>query len=331
MSPDRRPHRSVQIMSTGATRWAGAHVALLPNPGRRKLSRVRGCDVTESAQPRTGTGPDATAVYALGSSHGESARLQRQADELAGDSAALLDRIGLRPGQSAIDLGCGPRGILNLLADRVSPGGRVVGLDADPAHTAAAAEFAAGRGLSGVEIMTADARHTGLPSGSFDLVHARTLLVNVPDPAELVAEMARLARPGGWVAGMEPDIEQAWCYPPHPAFLRICEIFPVVFSRNGADERIGRRVPELFRQAGLEVAGVEARVQMYPPGNSRRTIRLDLVRSTRAQVLQMGLASEAELDELDAAARAHLDDPRTIAVSGLLFLVWGRKLAGSAV
>ena len=39
----------------------------------------------------------------------------------------------------------------------------------------------------------------------------------------------------------------------------------------------------------------------------------------------MGLASAEELDELDAAARAHLDDPATVAVHGLLFLTWGRK------
>jgi ubiquinone/menaquinone biosynthesis C-methylase UbiE len=94
----------------------------------------------------------------------------------------------LRPGQAAIDLRCGPRGIFDLLAARVSPGGRVVGLDADPAHTARAAEFASKRGLSGVEIVTADARRTGLPAGSFDLVHARTLLINLPDPAEVVTE-----------------------------------------------------------------------------------------------------------------------------------------------
>jgi hypothetical protein len=40
---------------------------------------------------------------------------------------------------------------------------------------------------------------------------------------------------------------------------------------------------------------------MYPLGNSRRTIRLDLVRSMRSPVLEMGVASAAELDELDAA------------------------------
>ncbi len=47
----------------------------------------------------------------------------------------------------------------------------------------------AARGLSGVEIITGDARSTGLPAGSFDLVHARTLLVNLPEPAEAAAEI----------------------------------------------------------------------------------------------------------------------------------------------
>jgi SAM-dependent methyltransferase len=283
--------------------------------------------VTESVRPPAGAEREATAVYPLGRNRAESARLQRQADELAADSAALLDRVGLRPGQSAIDLGCGPRGILDMLAARVSPGGWVVGLDADPAHTAMAAEFAAGRGMGDVEIMTADARRTGLPSGSFDLVHARTLLINVPEPPQVVAEMARLVRPGGWVVSMEPDTEYAMCYPPHPAFTRLCEIFPVVAGRNDADPRIGRRVPELFRQVGLTEVGVEAKVQMYPYGNSRRANRFDLIRSMRPHIVEMGLADEAELDELDAAVRAHLDDPRTIAVSGLLFLAAGRKPA----
>src|SRR5204862_7115996 len=81
---------------------------------------------------------DPNAVYALGSSVGESERLRRQHDELAPESLALLDQVGLRPGDSAIDLGCGPCGVVELLAQRVSPGGRVVGLDANPDHVAMA-------------------------------------------------------------------------------------------------------------------------------------------------------------------------------------------------
>jgi ubiquinone/menaquinone biosynthesis C-methylase UbiE len=48
-----------------------------------------------------------------------------------------------------------------------------------------------------VRIVTADARRTGLPSGTFDLVHARLVMVNVPRPEEVAAEMARLSKPGG--------------------------------------------------------------------------------------------------------------------------------------
>jgi ubiquinone/menaquinone biosynthesis C-methylase UbiE len=269
--------------------------------------------------------PPATAVYALGRDPAESARLQRQSDELRPDSAALLDRTGIRPGQTAIDLGCGPSGIIELLAERVSPSGRVVGLDADPAHVAMARGFARQRGLGNVEIVAADARCTGLPSGSFDLVHARTLLVTVPQPAAVVAEMVRLARPGGWVAGLEADAEYSLCYPAHPAWDRLCEIFRASFTRNGADLVVGRRLTELYREAGLEDIGVEARAGVYRARDSRRSVRAELVRSMRPMILEMGLADERELDELDRTVREHLDDPRTLVMPHLSFLAWGRK------
>jgi ubiquinone/menaquinone biosynthesis C-methylase UbiE len=235
----------------------------------------------------------------------------------------------MRRGDSAIDLGCGPRGVLELLSDRVSPGGRVVGLDADAAHVAVASRFAADRGLNDVEVLCADARHTGLDAGSFDLVHARALLVTVPEPAEVLAEMVRLARPGGWVVGLEPDGEVAICYPPHPAFDRLCELLLVVFSRNGADPHTGRRLGELYRQAGLEDVTVEVTAAAYPAGHSRRTIRADLIRSLRLQIIAMGLADERELDQLDEAARRHFENPDTLVMPFLNFLAWGRK-RGSA-
>jgi ubiquinone/menaquinone biosynthesis C-methylase UbiE len=269
--------------------------------------------------------PSATDVYALGRDPEESARLQRQSEELLPDSAALLDRVGIGPGQEAIDLGCGPRGILDLLARRVSPGGRVVGLDADPGHVAMARQFTAQRGLGGVQILAGDARHTGLPPGSFDLVHARTLLVNVPEPAEVLAEMVRLAKPGGWVASLEPDVECALCYPAHPAYNRMWELFRAAFSRHGADLVIGRRLAELYRHAGLQEIGVEARAGVYRVGDSRRMVGPDLVRSIHPVIVSLGLADQDELDALDRTVRSHLDDPRTLVLPHLSFLAWGRK------
>ena len=273
----------------------------------------------------TAIGQDATHVYALGRDSDESARLRRQSDELRPQSTELLARIGLVPGQSAIDLGCGPSGILDLLSAAVFPGGHVVGLDADPAHTTMARQHASERGLLNVDVVTADARHTGLPQDRFDLVHGRTVLVTIPEPEEVLAEMVRLARPGAWVASQEPDIENAFCYPPLPAWDRLVEIFRAGFSRSGADPLIGRRLPELYRQAGLEEIEVVVHAPVYPAEHSRRTILPDLVRSLRPMILELGLSDEPELSELDQAVRAHLADPRTLTLAHLLVVTWGRK------
>jgi len=149
-------------------------------------------DLTLPGGPRR-PGPDPAEVYALGADAGEQARLIRQSGELRPEAEALLARFGLGPGDAALDLGCGPRGILDLLAAAVSPGGRVVGLDADPGHVAAAAARYARSGPAAVQVIRGDARRTGLPAGSFDLVHARTLLVTIPGPDEVLGEMVRLA------------------------------------------------------------------------------------------------------------------------------------------
>ena len=274
---------------------------------------------------KTANGIEANAVYSLGSNAPESRRLQRQADELLASSTALLDRTPLGEGDTAIDLGCGPRGILELLSDRVGPSGQVVGVDADPNHVAMALDMVATAKLGNVEIVRADARDTGLPSSSFDVVHARTVLITVPEPAEVVREMVRLCRPGGWVLSLEPEPETSICYPAHPAYQRLVDMFAPVFTRNGADWRIAPRLAELYRAAGLQDVQVEAVADVYPHGHTRRTIRVDLIRSMRPFAVELGLATETELDELFAQALAHLDNPEVVVMPNLSFLVSGRK------
>jgi hypothetical protein len=54
---------------------------------------------------------------------------------------------------------------------------------------------------------------------------------------------------------------------------------------------------------------------------------VDLVRAMHKQILTLGAAGQRELDELDAAARAHLDKPEVVVVPGLTFLAAARKPA----
>jgi len=51
----------------------------------------------------------------------------------------------------------------------------------------------------------------------------------------------------------------------------------------------------------------------------------DLVRSLRPRLMAAGLRTEGELDDLDRAARAHIEAPGTVMLPMLYFTTWGRK------
>jgi SAM-dependent methyltransferase len=264
-------------------------------------------------------------VYTLGSNPAERARLQAQADDLAAHTLTLLDHAHLPLGGRALELGCGPAGSIALLAERVGPAGSVTAIDVDPAHVELARRFVADRRLANVEVLQGDARATGLPSGSFDLVHARLLLVNIPCPQQVVAEMVRLVEPGGWVITDEADGMAGICHPPDPAWDRLHEILHAAYCSDGADLSIGRKLTRMLGDAGLTDIGADGRADVYPAGHARRTLLPDLVRSMRAKVVESGIASEDELDRLDRQMRQRLADPCRLTMPCLYFLAWGRK------
>ena len=268
---------------------------------------------------------DNESVYTLGSNPAERDRLYRQSDDLHAHAMAMLDHAELRPGAAALDLGCGPRGTIELLSQRVGPTGRVTGIEINPLHVELARELVLQQGLSNVEVLQGDARRTGLPSATFDLVHSRLLLVNIPRPHEVVAEMARLTKPGGWVVLEEADAAVHLCHPPHPAWDRLTEIFHAVYSSDGADLFVGRKLASVLRDQGMVDVGTEARADVYPDGHHRRTIHADLVLAMREKIVERGIADADDLETADTQVRAHLADPHTLVLPHLYFLAWGRK------
>lgn len=283
---------------------------------------------TLQPSPGSGTGSESEqgsgVVYTLGSNVAERARLRRQSGDLRAHAEKLCDLAHIGPGQRVLDLGCGPSGILDVLSERVGPTGEVVGLDANPKHVALAQEFAAAEGLGNVTVMEGDARGTGLAENSFDVVHARLVLVNIPDPVWVVAEMARLVKPGGYVLSQEADALLV-CEPPHPAVKRLHDVLLRCYAAVGADIHIGRRVPSMYRALGLVDAGVDAVVDIQPAGHPRRPILLDLLRSMKDTAVGSGFIGSGEYDALDRVARAHLNDPAVVVAPTLYFLCAGRK------
>jgi ubiquinone/menaquinone biosynthesis C-methylase UbiE len=127
----------------------------------------------------------------MGLSRPDRQRLLAQAERLSPLANRLLDQVGLAPGDRAIDIACGPLGILHLLCQRVGDAGQVMGLDADPVMIECARQAAIERRLN-IELALGDASSTGLPRSSFDLVHARLVLGNILAREEVVKEMVAL-------------------------------------------------------------------------------------------------------------------------------------------
>jgi len=263
--------------------------------------------------------------YFLGQSSAEQRRLQKQAEELAGESAQLFDRIGIAPGSRVADIGCGPQGCLDLLSIRVGPTGSVVGVEMNDHAVQLAREFLAERRIDNVEVRQGNAADTGLPRESFDMATARLVLVNIPDPEKVVSEMVALVRPGGVVALHEADWLPHVCDPPLPAWDRLMKVLDSYSRNKGMDLYVGRRIARILRHAGLVDVRVNPLIHIYERDHSRRPIFLQFVNNLRDRIVAEGLISEKDLSESIASLERHLGEPETLVVSHLFIQAWGRK------
>lgn len=105
-----------------------------------------------------------------------------------------------------LDVGCGVGHWAQVLASALPPDVRVTGVDRDPSWVDKANARAASRGLSDrFRYQLAEAQALPFPDASFDLVTCQTLLIHVADPGAVIADMVRVARPGGLVLAAEPN------------------------------------------------------------------------------------------------------------------------------
>lgn len=262
--------------------------------------------------------------YFLGYSSVEQRRLQQQAQELAAESAALFDQIGFPLGSRVVEIGCGPQGCLELLSDRVGARGSVVGVEVNEDASAMARHFVSERQLNNVEIRQGDAKATGLPRSTFDLATARLVLVNVPQPEEIVLEMAALVRSAGVVALHEADWGLIVCDPPLDAWDRLTQAFVAYAQANGIDPLVGRRIARLLRTTGLTNVQFTPLIHVYDVNHSRRTIFPQFAKNLRSRLLAEGIITEAAFDEALGSMERHLADANTLVV-WTYFQAWATK------
>lgn len=159
------------------------------------------------------------------------------------DTFARLDRLGVRDGWTALDVGTGAGSVANWLAARVGPNGHVVATDIEPRHAVTAAP--------NVDVLRHDVLTDHFPAGSFDVIHCRAVLVHLDDPDLALRRMAEWLKPGGVLLAQEPWTDGGLL----PADT-VADHVVRALGRTTLDGAFARRLPDALRAAGFE--GVDA-------------------------------------------------------------------------
>jgi len=166
---------------------------------------------------------------------------------------SFLDWLALPSGLRCLDVGCGNGAFTEVLIARCRPAS-VVGVDPSEGQLA----FAKQRpGARPAEFRIADAQALPFTDSGFDAALMALVVVFLSDPAKATAEMARVVRPGGWVATYMWDIVNGGL--PHTPLYRAAKSLGMT-TPGAADPAPSRReaLDQLWRQAGLTGVVTEA-------------------------------------------------------------------------
>lgn len=224
-------------------------------------------------------------------------------------------------GAACLELGAGDGSVALWLADRVGPTGRVVASDVkpmtDPGHPrlgVVAFDLASGEPL-------AEAFGTG-----YHLIHARLTLSHVPGREALLAELARLLTPGGWllIEDWAPYRTDPVISAPDQAAAQLVNAYVRtvgrVFDTAGTDPVWGRRIHAAMLAAGLAGVNTQITGRYWRGGDPESRHTLAVMTQLRAELLAAGMTAD-QLERLSAL----LADPELVVHGHPLYSTAGQR------
>jgi SAM-dependent methyltransferase len=232
-----------------------------------------------------------------------------------------MERLGLQPGWRCWEVGAGGSSVVHYLADRVGAQGNVLATDIDPTL----ARAAAGPDRPQVAVRAHDVALDPPPEDRFDLVHARLVLVHVPERDRALANMVHTVRPGGWlfIEDADPALQPLSALeargPEEELANRLRTGFRALMAGRGAELAFGRTLPRRLREAGLSDVRADAAFPVAHPACAR--LEAATIQIIAGQLLEHGIATAEELERHlanVATGRLDLTQPPMIAA-------WGRR------
>ncbi|MFI7344009.1 methyltransferase domain-containing protein [Streptomyces sp. NPDC050085] len=230
-----------------------------------------------------------------------------------------LGQAGLRPGLRCLEVGGGGGSLGTWLADAVGPEGRVLVTDLVPPPPDIA------RPRPQLDRVRHDIVHDPLPDAAFDLIHARLVLLHLPERIDVLDRLMAALRPGGHLVLEEFDC--GWTPVLRTPGPDAADLFEHIHGHvldllreAGADPLWGRHVYGAMARAGFVGLTATTHAEAWPGGD----IGTRLHRANTQQCEEKLLARGVTADELRAFWTL-LDNPGFTVNSYPLVSVCGRK------
>ena len=211
--------------------------------------------------------------------------------------------LGLKPGMTAVDVGCGLGYLGYTYWPYFGKGGCYFGVDMSSQLLQDAAKAAKEWALDGEVCFTAgDVHQLPFPDDFADLVMCQALLMHLEKPELALAEMVRVARPGGLVMCKEPDnlspmlAKRYWSLPEFDIEEQLLLAKVAITCNKGriklgqGDNSIGTKVPRMMHKLGLTDIGIRLNDRVFylePPydgplqKHSLRSVKKELLDEKR--------------------------------------------------
>jgi SAM-dependent methyltransferase len=155
--------------------------------------------------------------------------------------------LQLRQGMTVLEAGCGLGDDAFRIAERIMPGGKVIGLDASAAmiEKARSSELAA---QLPVQFQQGDVKAMPFPDTSFDRCRIDRVLQHIPQPQKAVSELVRVLAPDGLLLAYDNDWDS---FSVASDDINISRIIENLWGSSFTNSRIGRDLGDYFLSAGL--------------------------------------------------------------------------------
>ena len=209
-------------------------------------------------------------------------------------SRRRIQATGITETWRCLEVGAGAGSIVQWMAGVVGEKGRVVAVDLDT-------RFIANIQLPNVEVLETDIRDLPLENHSFDLVHARYVLIHIPEFQVALSRMLNLLKPGGWLIIEEPDFsaaraivgEETGCQ----SMNRVNRAILQMFANRNMDYALGVKLPATLQKLGLQQLSVENDAPLSNGGSGIATVMKLSTVQLAEKYIATGEATQADIEQ----------------------------------